>query len=77
MARHEGGEQVQITLIALKSEVAPWTRLKGGLKAFLRVWGWRCVNIRGLPTANATPPASPGATSASPVDSWPPGKKTP
>jgi hypothetical protein len=44
--RHEDGERVEIILEAQRSEVPPWVRVRGLLKAALRTWGLRCLSVR-------------------------------
>jgi hypothetical protein len=56
-----GGLRVEIVLEAQRSEVPPWARVKGLLKAALRTWGLRCLSVRDV-TPRPSPTASPVAT---------------
>jgi hypothetical protein len=58
MAEHMGGERVELVLLAQPSDVPPWTRVKGLLKAALRTWGFRCLSLRDL-TPKLPPAALP------------------
>jgi len=54
---HQGGERVEIILECQRSDVGPWLRVRGLLKAALRRWGLRCLSVRDVtPYPGGKPP---------------------
>jgi hypothetical protein len=55
--KHQGGERIELVLMAQPSDVPTWPRVRGALKCLLRTFGLRCVSVRDVtPQLPAGPP---------------------
>jgi hypothetical protein len=59
--RHEGGEEYSLTIRAQRSDVAPAIRLRAVLKALLRQYDFRAVDVRETTPVLPPLPAAHGA----------------